>query len=244
MYIETDKNKILFDLGPNDTFYKNASRLGIDISAVDTVVTSHGHIDHGGGLETFLNHNTTAKIYIKDSAFDSNYFKLLFLKFNVGLPNAQKGKCIAVTEDVKNITKDLILITNNSTSHAKPTNKSLYSKGSLDEFNHEQSLIIREDNKNVLVSGCSHNGILNIKATAENIINSSLDYVIGGFHTFTPPFKNIKDYSILDAISKEISNNKTIYYTCHCTGKKQFEYLKDRNEELVKYISTGDSIVI
>ena len=48
LYIETKKHKILFDLGPDKTLFENAVKRNIDISKVDTVIISHGHIDHGG----------------------------------------------------------------------------------------------------------------------------------------------------------------------------------------------------
>ena len=40
---------------------------------VDTVVISHGHYDHGGGLKTFLKLNDHAKVYIQKSAFELFY---------------------------------------------------------------------------------------------------------------------------------------------------------------------------
>ena len=70
LYIETESKKILFDLGPNDTFIRNAKRMDIDLKEVDTVVISHGHRDHGGGLESFLNINNKAKIYVNRFAFN------------------------------------------------------------------------------------------------------------------------------------------------------------------------------
>ena len=48
LYMETERHKILFDLGPDETFVHTARALGIDLSQVDTVVISHGHGDHGG----------------------------------------------------------------------------------------------------------------------------------------------------------------------------------------------------
>lgn len=42
---------MLFDTGPEAaTFLRNADILGIDFAAVEAVVLSHGHWDHGGGL--------------------------------------------------------------------------------------------------------------------------------------------------------------------------------------------------
>ena len=53
LYIDTGKNKILFDMGQSNLFEKNAEKLGIDLSEVDIAILSHGHYDHGGGLKRF-----------------------------------------------------------------------------------------------------------------------------------------------------------------------------------------------
>ena len=72
-YIETTNHKILFDLGASALFSKNAEILGIDLELVDTVIISHGHYDHGGGLKHFMTINQKAKIYIKKEAFLDYY---------------------------------------------------------------------------------------------------------------------------------------------------------------------------
>ena len=64
IYIETDKHKILFDMGADSLFLENAENLSIDIREIDIAVISHGHYDHGGGLEAFLSASEKAKIYI------------------------------------------------------------------------------------------------------------------------------------------------------------------------------------
>ena len=53
-YIDTDGKKILFDTGYSDLFIKNAAGLGIDLTEIDYLVLSHGHIDHTGGLEPLI----------------------------------------------------------------------------------------------------------------------------------------------------------------------------------------------
>ena len=72
-YIETEHHKLLMDTGQSDLFIKNAEKLGIDLTQVDTVVISHGHYDHGGGLPAFVEINPTAKIYIQEEAFGKYY---------------------------------------------------------------------------------------------------------------------------------------------------------------------------
>lgn len=85
LYIETVSHKILFDLGPDGLFAENAKKLNIDLGKVDTVVISHGHRDHGGGLKTFLEINRSAKIYLRREAFEPHYIKVLKLPFSVSL---------------------------------------------------------------------------------------------------------------------------------------------------------------
>ncbi|MBQ1493041.1 MAG: MBL fold metallo-hydrolase, partial [Blautia sp.] len=72
-YIETERHKLLMDTGQSELLVKNADTLGIDLSQVDTVVISHGHYDHGGGLEAFFGVNEKAKVYIQKSARGAFY---------------------------------------------------------------------------------------------------------------------------------------------------------------------------
>ena len=72
-YIETEHHRLLMDTGQTDLFARNAEQLGIDLTLVDTVVISHGHYDHGGGLLHFAKINPDAKIYIRASAFGPYY---------------------------------------------------------------------------------------------------------------------------------------------------------------------------
>ena len=67
-YVETEKHKLLLDLGPSDESIRNAETLGIDLSAVDTVVLSHGHYDHTGGFPMFHDINPNAPVYIHRNA--------------------------------------------------------------------------------------------------------------------------------------------------------------------------------
>ena len=73
LYIETSGKKILFDSGTSGLFMENAIKMGIDISKIDYAIISHGHNDHGGGLERFFEANSKAEVFIHESAFDKHY---------------------------------------------------------------------------------------------------------------------------------------------------------------------------
>lgn len=46
-----ERRTMLFDSGPEDrTFEQNVSRLGVELGAVEAIVLSHGHWDHGGAM--------------------------------------------------------------------------------------------------------------------------------------------------------------------------------------------------
>ena len=72
-YIETGKHKVLADTGASSAFLDNARILGIDLQQVDTVVISHGHYDHAGGVMDFAKLNPQARIYLQRSAGGAFY---------------------------------------------------------------------------------------------------------------------------------------------------------------------------
>ncbi|MBS0335458.1 MAG: MBL fold metallo-hydrolase [Proteobacteria bacterium] len=50
-YVGSEKRTLLFDAGPEGaTFLRNTGILGVDFAEVGTIVLSHGHWDHAGGL--------------------------------------------------------------------------------------------------------------------------------------------------------------------------------------------------
>ncbi|MBQ8393435.1 MAG: hypothetical protein IJX51_06665 [Clostridia bacterium] len=101
-----------------------------------------------------------------------------------------------------------------------------------DDFIHEQYLLILEKEKRVLISGCSHKGII-------DIVNwSHPDVLIGGFH-----LSKINGSAELDRIADALSSHKTFYYTCHCIGEAQYGYLKSKMPYL-EYLSCGKTYYI
>lgn len=249
LHIKTNKHNILFDLGSNGLFIENAIKLNIDISDVDILVISHGHKDHGGALKLFLQHNSKAKIYINKDAFNKYYTSVLgALKFYVGLDDRlQFNERIIFTEDIFQIDEDICLFSNVPKKYETSNlNDSLFikidGKYYKDDFTHEQSLLIRENDKYILIAGCAHKGIVNIIDKAEEIMDSNLSTVIGGFHLFNPVNKKSESLEFISNIAKNLNNKNTIFYTCHCTGNKAFNILKENLKDKIMYLSTGQVI--
>ena len=61
-YLELNNGrKLMIDTGQTDLFYENAEKMGVDVSDVECLVISHGHYDHVGGLNKFLEVNKKAR---------------------------------------------------------------------------------------------------------------------------------------------------------------------------------------
>lgn len=241
-YIETETHKILFDLGSDNTLFDNAVKRNIDLSKVDTVIISHGHVDHGGALKPFLNVNSQANIYVQKDAFEPHYSKALFLKIPIGIDDKLKShkQMILLDGDYK-IDDELSLFTVSKThKFYSPVNNALHDAKGRDPFTHEQNLIISEK-QTALIMGCGHAGVVNIMDKARKY---HPDFCVGGFHLFNPITKKTVSKELLNGIATELQNYEDVeFYTCHCTGEKAYHYLSGQMANL-KYMSCGDVIEI
>ncbi len=250
-YIETKEHKILFDTGADDSFVYNASKLGVNLEEVDIAVISHGHYDHGGGLEAFLKVNNKAKVYLGKGAFDNHLIKLLgIFKYNIGLKKELISSRFEFIDGIISIDDELILFNNIEGNKLLPkgNDKLLkkYSDGSVkrDDFDHEINLLIKEEGKYSLFCGCAHRGIINIIGKAKSIADSNMNTVIGGFHLMGMKVSNPKSKIYLDELSASLNNSKVDkYYTCHCTGEEAYNHLS-KNMSNLDELKTGDVIEI
>lgn len=241
-YIETEKHKILFDLGPNDTIFRNAEKKNIELSEVDTVIISHGHSDHGGALKHFLKINRKARIYLQRSAYDPHYSKALFLKVYVGLDTKTKSdpNIVLLDGDFKIDDELSLFVSKVKNELVSDANKALFSKDGPDDFRHEQNLLIHE-NKDVLFMGCGHSGVISI---LKSLGETRPDVCIGGFHVYNPISKKTVPEYQLSALADALQDYGDVeFYTCHCTGTKAYDYLSSRLRNL-KYFSCGEELRI
>jgi len=236
LYIETQGMKMLFDTGASSIFAENAEKLGVDLSKVDFVVLSHGHNDHGGGLEKFLELNSTAKIYAAKAAF-GKYFNDSGKDISVSEELLQSGRVILVEDKLElneNIRIDT-LVTEQPKYAINTYGLLMEQEGKLvpDTFLHEHYLTVLEKGKRIVFSGCSHRGILNIMNWLKP------DIVVGGFHFFKLDLESSpKDKAYLESAAKLMQAEGTQFYTCHCTGVAQCEFLQQYLQKL-EYISAG-----
>lgn len=238
LYLETDNVKLLFDAGQTAAFADNAEKMGIDLSAVDLAVLSHGHYDHSGGLMRFLELNDHAPLYLSQHAFERHYNAM---NDEIGIdPSLRKSdRLIACGDTTKLPWPNMTIFSCNDRTASEPLDHAgLQMDGEQglcpDDFRHEQYLLIEEQGRRILISGCSHKGILNIAHWFRP------DVLIGGFHFM----KMDPEDPRLEQAAKALLELPTTYYTGHCTGQDQFAKLKQWMGDRLQYISSGTTFVI
>ena len=251
LYIEANGHKLLFDMGGGELFAQNAKRLAVDIAHVDFAVLSHGHHDHGGGMETFLRENSKAPVYLHQRAMDRLYSTKPEGGVNeIGIDETlvHSGRLV-FTADRYEISPGFDLFCNvTGREHFSRANKTLLMERDgekvEDTFEHEQNLIVTEGSTVALFAGCAHNGIINILKRMEEIGYRAPDFVFGGFHLFNPTHKKSEAPELINSVGEYLSNTPSVYYTGHCTGQEAYAQLQRMMGDRMRYMATGSVIKI
>lgn len=248
-YIETKKHRILVDSGATDIFLQNAETLGIDLTIVDTMFLSHGHYDHAGGILAFSRVNHDAKIYLKASAGEDFYHLNKGGEKYIGIDKKilKLEQCVFVQGDLE-IDDELFLYTDVSgRRYPAKGNQKLRKKIDgvfiQDAFDHEQCLVITQDCKRILLSGCAHNGILNILDRYKEIFHADPDIVISGFHLMKEGEYTQEDILNIQNIAHELAEMDTVFYTGHCTGEEACVMMKEIMGEKLQVMHSGVKIL-
>ncbi len=212
-FIEYDKQKILFDTGHSNVFLKNAEKLGIDIqNETGIVVLSHGHWDHGDGLQ-YLENKT---LLTHPAAFIKRYHKNDSLDIGLALSKGELKKKFKLITSAKpyQISKNIIFLGEipRLTDFEAQTTAFVDEKGKEDFVPDDSALAIIENEEIIIVTGCSHSGICNITEYAKKVCGmDKVRTIIGGFH--------LKHHDVETDETIEYFKNQKIekIYPSHCT---------------------------
>lgn len=249
-YIETKKHRLLSDTGASDAFAENAMRLGVDLKQVDLLVLSHGHYDHAGGLMGFAKINPNAGILMQRQAVGAYYHKNDTIEKYIGIdPHIMNLPQVELIEGDKRIDEEIFLFSGVLGRRLWPSgNRELKVKREdgfyQDEFLHEQYLVIEHEGRETLISGCAHNGILNILEKFREIYGRDPEAVISGFHMRKKSGYGEEDLETIRKIGGELKKMQTKFYTGHCTGEIPFQILKECMGEQLTYVHSGDEIFL
>jgi 7,8-dihydropterin-6-yl-methyl-4-(beta-D-ribofuranosyl)aminobenzene 5'-phosphate synthase len=248
LFIESDERSILFDTGQSDLFIQNAEKMKIDLSQVDYLIISHGHFDHGGGLKHFLKINNKAKIFMHINAAHKFYTKIFgFIHYYVGLDQkiiAKKNRIYFIDADTQ-IDDKIILLEGFTEIFPQPeANGALFERDKnrfiIDKFDAEIVMLLIENDEIVLFSGCSHSGIINILEEVRLFSkHMRIKATFGGFHINNPISKKNESTVYIDQLTEPLGKADAVFYTGHCTGEKNFLYIKGLMGNKIQTMNTG-----
>lgn len=208
-YIEDGDNKILFDTGYSDVFKRNAEKMGIRLDEIDTVVLSHGHNDHTGGLRYLVDLNQDVKIVCHPNADEKKFYQGLDISCPVCLNDFPSNFRVIKTSEPYRVSEHLTFLGQIKREVQKVA-------GLENDELWDDSALVYENNGGIfIITGCSHSGICNIIEQAMKISGQThIIGVIGGFHMLNNELlnKEVSEYfSKLDI---------DCCYPCHCTDLK------------------------
>lgn len=248
-YIEHDGFTIMSDVGQSGKFAANAARLGVDLTRVEGLVISHHHYDHGGGLAYFFRENDSGTVYLRPSPEGDQVAVVLSLPLKyIGLDKnllAEHANRIVYVDENLEISPGLHLLTNIPDVYAKPSGDQRLKvrQGSNlmpDTFEHELVTVVEMADALVVLTGCAHNGVLNmIEAVHKALPKKPIQAVIGGFH-----LGHETGEKIIEIGETLLSLGIPEIYTGHCTGEKAVGLLEQVLGDRLHRLYTGLEIEI
>lgn len=237
LLIQTNSHCVLFDAGQSDLFLKHAETMGVSIENVDTVVLSHGHYDHGGGLTAFLRANQKATVYARKEVFGEFYHGTRYIGLNPEL--RQMEQRFRLIDSPFPIDEELLLLP--AAPVQIPPGRDFVQKQAdgtwaPDLFQHEQYLLVTQENERVLFTGCAHRGIL---AVADLAAEHCATALVGGFH-----LSDALPLAEVQSIVMALSAYPMHYYTGHCTGSLAYQAMQELLAQRLHPLGAGHQFVI
>ena len=225
-FITGTEKTILFDTGGDGASTElsrmssillgNMEKSAVEPNSIDTVVLSHIHGDHTGGLDSFLEKNSEIAVYVPKS-----------------FPKKFKDNVLSFRSKIVEVEQSLKICEN------------IYSTGQLGRLIKEQSLIVRTDKGLIVIAGCAHPGIVKIINVVKDLMRDpalrepkdDILLVMGGFHL---------EWATKGKIEKIISafEKLGVQYVgpAHCSGDKARSLFKQHFG--TNYINVGAGKVV
>jgi 7,8-dihydropterin-6-yl-methyl-4-(beta-D-ribofuranosyl)aminobenzene 5'-phosphate synthase len=246
-----DRHTVLFDSGPEEyAFERNSTRLGVDLGAVESIVLSHGHWDHSGGMLKALdlirsrNGGRTVPYYAHPGMFRSRARRL---PDGTMLPMKDVPAIEALTghgAEVKCTREPQLLFDNMFFLSGEIPRVTFFERGLPAHYQKtedgqwmpdpllidERFLMVNVAGKGLIVfTACSHAGVVNVlKHAGDNSPGVPLYAVLGGFH-----LAGANEQIIPETVQAMRQFNLNTIAAGHCTGWRAVKAFADAVGEAV-----------
>ena len=223
-HIDNGGNPLLFDTGQTDALVRNAAQLRIDLTDVRTVVLSHGHYDHSGGLRHFAAAKADFGVLTGPGFFTDKYGELGAAHEFLG--NDFDARWLAdngighttLDDPVREVEPGVFALTDFPRIHPDETINPRFKlrvDGVFvdDAFADEVMLVVDTPRGLIAVLGCSHPGVKNMLDAAVQRLGKPIHAVLGGTHLMEASPESLE-------LTFEYLRQKAIAVigVSHCTG--------------------------
>ncbi|MCU0456948.1 MAG: MBL fold metallo-hydrolase [Bacteroidales bacterium] len=211
IYIEGLEKEVLFDTGTQpEIFVSNFRKMIIDENRIDFLVLSHEHGDHTGGVPAFTGMKNNIPVLIPYSFSNKYKNTLTDLKLEPILVKTPALIC-----------------------------RNLYTSGEFEGPIPEQALVMDTRKGLVVMTGCSHPGIVDMLGKIRTDFGKNIFMVFGGFHLMDK-----SDEEIMKIISEMKTLGVVKVGATHCTGDRQIKMFREAYGDGYVELGVGNILTI
>lgn len=193
-WLEWDGRHILFDAGQGGVLKNNLYRMELRSDRIDTVVLSHGHFDHTGGLADALEGDHPVEVTLHPDALGKKYARNrdgTSLEIGMPFPSRKalhKSTVALQMADGPTRIADGLMVTGRVpmvNDFEKPSTRFFVDEecSTPDHVPDDQSIFFEADEGTVVLLGCAHSGVINtLQYVSELTGERPIHAVIGGMH--------------------------------------------------------------
>ncbi|SDP64618.1 MBL fold metallo-hydrolase [Desulforhopalus singaporensis] len=241
LWVEVGNRHILFDTGQKSgLLVENASLLGIDLAETDSIVLSHGHYDHSGGLSQILRLAPQAEIYLHPAAVAPRCSIVAGVPKSIKMPTISQMALNRVPmEKLHWLQREDHLGPGIGVTGPIPRLSSFEENGSSffldcvglrpDPIDDDLALWMETTQGLIVIVGCAHAGLINtINYVSRLTGDRRIRAIIGGFH-----LQSAGPQRLRQTVAALQAYNPELIVPCHCTGEAAVAILQDTFGERV-----------